>query len=184
MKLSVLKAGVFLLFIISLPDSVADNYPKCRVQVGVKLFRALLAADLDIPEKTNENGNLLLYLLYVDESERAEKSADILHKNRKNANIRHLPIQVEKITLSTLVNQPQLMVPTGIFLTQYLKETDLQVVIHHLIVYSPFEGHVEKGVLGGLTAAAQVRPYLNMNTVRASQVRIKPFFIKVAKLYK
>ena len=38
-----------------------------------------------------------------------------------------------------------------------------------MIVYSPFEGHVESGVLGGLSVEAQVRPYVNRATLEASQ---------------
>ena len=52
-----------------------------------------------------------------------------------------------------------------------------------MIVYSPFEGHVEKGVLGGLSVEAQVRPYVNRATVEASQITLKPFFMEVAKVY-
>ena len=54
---------------------------------------------------------------------------------------------------------------------------------HHVIVYSPFEGHVELGVLGGLSVEAQVRPFLNRATLEASQISLKPFFLSVAKVF-
>ncbi len=53
----------------------------------------------------------------------------------------------------------------------------------HVIVYSPFEGDVESGILGGLSIEAQVRPYLNRATLESSHIMLKEFFLKVAKVY-
>jgi hypothetical protein len=55
---------------------------------------------------------------------------------------------------------------------------------HHVIVYSPFEGHVERGVLGGLAVEAQVRPYVNLTTLDASNITLKPLFFKVTKVFR
>ncbi|HEX8154652.1 MAG TPA: hypothetical protein VF698_16080, partial [Thermoanaerobaculia bacterium] len=52
-----------------------------------------------------------------------------------------------------------------------------------LIVYSPFEGHVESGVTGGLSVEAQVRPFVNSTTLAASHIALKDFFLKVTKVY-
>jgi hypothetical protein len=53
----------------------------------------------------------------------------------------------------------------------------------HMVVFSPFEGDVERGVQSGIAIEARVRPYLNTNALRAAQVRLKSFFMKVAKVH-
>jgi hypothetical protein len=54
-------------------------------------------------------------------------------------------------------------------------------VREHVIVYSAIEGHVEKGVLGGLDVGVRVLPYINVATLHASDVHLKELFLKVAK---
>jgi hypothetical protein len=78
--------------------------------------------------------------------------------------------------------------PAGIFIAQAPPRAALSSLIkygigHHVIVYSPFEGHVELGVLGGLSVEAQVRPFLNRATLESSQISLKPFFLSVAKVF-
>ncbi len=52
-----------------------------------------------------------------------------------------------------------------------------------LVVFSPFEGDVERGVQSGIAVEARVRPYVNTKALRAAEVRLKSFFMKVAKAY-
>jgi len=55
---------------------------------------------------------------------------------------------------------------------------------HHVIVYSPFEGDVERGILGGIAVEAQVRPYVNAATLTASNITFKSLFFKVTKVFR
>ena len=78
--------------------------------------------------------------------------------------------------------------PMAIFITQHLQDADLQKLVQlsirqRVLLFSPFEGDVEQGVLGGLSVRTSVRPYINMHTLRQSGVRIKPFYLKVARQY-
>ena len=56
-------------------------------------------------------------------------------------------------------------------------------VDRQVIIYSPFEGDVERGVAGGVSIEAQVRPFVNTAALRASQVTLREFFLKVAKAF-
>ena len=101
--------------------------------------------------------------------------------------IRNIPISIE-ITNDKTLGDFQDRVPAGIFLMDPFLENDLNSIIeygikHHVVVYSPFKGDVEQGVFAGLSIEARVRPYINLNTMRSSQISVKPFFLKVAKLY-
>jgi hypothetical protein len=79
--------------------------------------------------------------------------------------------------------------PAGIFVTEELDGKTLRDVVefgidHKRIVYSPFAGDVERGVLGGLSVEAQVKLFVNENTMEASSVSLKPLFLKSCKVHR
>ncbi len=153
------------------------------------MFRSLLAADLDVTKKTVAGDKLLIIFIYTDSSPRAQEAAAVFagDGSEQSQRIRGLSAEVEihsDLSFAKLAGRT----PAGIFLTQPPKQEVLQAIIrygieHRVIVYSPFEGHVEKGILGGISVEAQVRPYINSETLAASLISLKPFFLKVAKVY-
>src|SRR5258706_16076814 len=54
---------------------LADVYQDRRVEAGLKIFRALLAADLDLDKKTVDDGRLLVLFFFTDERRRASDLA-------------------------------------------------------------------------------------------------------------
>jgi len=165
---------------------VADDYSDRRIHAGAKLFRTLLAADQNITEKISPDNNLQLGLIYENNQSVAKSVADDL-QHRANSDIRNIPIKTRLLKVSELASSGAAHL-AGLFITQQLFEDELQMVLryavdHQIIIYSPFEGDVEKGVLGGMSVEARVRPYLNIKTMQAANVHLKPFFMKVAKQY-
>jgi hypothetical protein len=166
--------------------SVSDDFIERRITAGAKIFRALLAADVDIIRKVGRMGELRLCLLYVDDTANAEIAAATLG-NRDDPRIRKRKIRIEIIPLAEFIahdNGPL----AGVFLTQRLNTNQLQALTtysntRHMVVFSPFEGDVERGVQSGIAVEARVRPYLNIEALRAARVRLKSFFLKVAKRY-
>ena len=154
-----------------------------RIWAGVDLFPSLLAADLDIEGKCTPDGMLLLVLLYVDEKRAAEDMARHLLEINK---IRGIPIRVEvsdDITLKKYSDYP----PAGVFLTQRITQ-DLDPIIefgkrHHILVFSPFEDDVKEGIPGGIIIRDRILPYVNITTLRSSEIRIKEFFLRISKQY-
>ncbi len=72
----------------------------------------------------------------------------------------------------------------GIFLTQKLG-SELESLIqygrkNHVIVYSPFEEDVKKG---GISITSIILPYVNMDAMKSSGIRIKQFFLRIVKQY-
>jgi hypothetical protein len=160
-------------------DEIEDR----RIEIGARLFRALLAADLDLQKKTASNDRLHIVFFYAGASQRA----DDLVKSFDSTSIRELPVTAEA-TNDPSIDKRSKAVPAGIFIVDLLPRQTLKSLIrygieHHVIVYSPFEGDVESGVLGGLSIEAQVRPFLNQATLDASHIVLKPIFMKVAKVY-
>lgn len=163
----------------------ADDLTDVRSQAGARLFRALLSADTDIDKKTAD-GKLLIVFLYVDDQARA---AALARRFLGNANDIHgIPLAIEYAADPALAAYKS-RIPAGVFIAQPLGAAALKNVVgygidHHLIVYSPFEGNVESGVTGGLAVEAQVRPYVNLATLTASSISLKPLFFKVTKVFR
>jgi hypothetical protein len=159
-----------------------------RAQTGVRLFRSLLAADLALDSKVGPDGELVLVVFHAGDRRRAEALAAALRgPGTAPEKLRGLPVRVE-ISADRALAAYQASPPAGIFLAQPLDGAVRQGLVdygirRHVIVYSPFEGDVEKGVHAGLAVEAQVRPYVNTETLAASQIALKPFFMKVTKVY-
>ena len=183
-----LVAAIVSAFVVVAPI-VADDLSDIRAQAGARLFRAFLSADVDVDKKTVENNQLLILFLYSDDKNRATSLAThFLGDNKDGGTIRGLPLTVAYSSDASMASFKS-RIPAGIFLSQPPNETMRKAVVkygieHHVIVYSPFEGDVENGVLGGLSVEAQVRPYVNLSTLAASNISLKPLFFKVTKVFK
>jgi hypothetical protein len=180
---------VVLALALSLSALRGDGLLDIRAQAGARLFRAFLSADVDVDKKTVDNNQLLVLFFYNQDRSRADALAAHFKGDAKDGGtIRGLPISVATTNDATL-NAFKSRVPAGIFLAQPPSEANRRALIrygieHHVIVYSPFEGDVESGVLGGLSVEAQVRPYVNLATLTASNISLKPLFFKVTKVYR
>lgn len=166
--------------------SISDEFTDRRITTGAKIFRALLAADVDISGKTGKDGNLNLCLLYVDDSGNAEKAAETL-KGRDDSRIRKLGVRVALVPFDDWTNG-RAEGFAGIFLTQDLSDEKLNRLLEDandrkIVVFSPFEGDVERGAHSGIVVEARVRPYINTAALRHADVRLKSFFVRVAKHY-
>jgi len=166
------------------PAAVADVYQDRRVEAGLKIFRALLAADLDLEKKTAGDGKLVVVFFTMDDRRRGEELA----KSFGGDPIHGLPVSTELAADAALAAY-EARPPAAIFVAQAPPGEALRSLVrfgiaHHVIVYSPYEGHVESGVLGGLVVEAQVRPYINMTTLAASHLNLKEFFLKVTKAFR
>jgi hypothetical protein len=163
----------------------AEDVQALRARAGVRFFRSLLAADVDLQKKVVPPDQLLIVFLYVDDARGAN---DLMARfGEQTKDLRGLPV-VTEATKDVTLNAYAQRVPAGIFIAQPPNKKALASIIrygieHHVIIYSPFEGHVESGVLGGLFVDAQMRPFVNGTTLSASQITLKDFFLKVAKVY-
>jgi hypothetical protein len=163
----------------------ADDLGDVRSQAGARLFRALLSADTDIDRKTADK-QLVVVFLYTDNKSRAAALAQRFLGDAKE--IHGIPLAVELSNDASLAAY-KARIPAGVFIAQPLAGGTLKSIVaygieHHVIVYSPFEGNVESGVTGGLAVEAQVRPYVNLATLTASSISLKPLFFKVTKVFR
>jgi hypothetical protein len=174
---------------LAVTSIVADDLSDVRAQAGARLFRAFLSADVDVEKKTVDNNQLLILFLYADDKQRATSLAThFLGEAKDGGTIRGLPLTVAYSSDGTMAAYKS-RVPAGIFLAQPPNDATRRAVVrygieHHVIVYSPFEGDFENGVLGGLSVEAQVRLYGNLSTLSASNISLRPLFFKVTKVFR
>jgi hypothetical protein len=171
---------------LDLPVRAAD-YDEQRARTAVRLFRSLLAADLGLDRKVRSDGTLLV-LFFGSDGARVRELVELFDgEGEGRSGLQGHPVTIET-TLDPTFAKYKDAAPAGIFLTTDPGGDGLQKVVRFgidrgVVVYSPFEGHVERGVLAGLSIEAQVRPYLNSATLKASDISLKSFFLKVTKLY-
>lgn len=162
---------------------MASDSPELRrLRAGMDLFPSFLAADTQIRQKKAEDGKLHIALIYNDNPRRAEQQAEHL---RQIGKIKNIPLKVQVMRPQDLRKNNELL--AGIFITQpHLPQ--LPKVVHHgkthsVITFSPFNGDVAQGISGGISVTARILPKVNIPTVKASGLRIKPFFLRIASLY-
>jgi len=166
--------------------SVSGTFIDRRISTGARIFRALLAADVDIGSKTGRDGKLKVCLLYVDDAGGAERAAETL-RSRDDSRIRNMDVRIEILRFADFVEN-RAEGCAGVFLTQALSGEKLKMLIEcvneqSIVLFSPIEGDVERGVLGGIAVEARVRPYLNIQAMHTADIRLKSFFVRVAKRY-
>ncbi|MDO3387896.1 hypothetical protein QWI17_18775 [Gilvimarinus sp. SDUM040013] len=177
-----LAQGVQLLLLcllLSLPSQslVADSFSDRRAHVGIKLFRTLLAAEQNVTSDAGDD----IYFVYVTDQTLAEQ-----HALQFNESTAYSGTPPAKTIALDAISHTKNFTPRALFISQKLNSNELATVVHytieqHIISFSPYEGDVEGGVLGGLSVEATIKPLINITTLESSGIDIKSFYLKVAK---
>ncbi len=175
-----------MLFVFSFPHTLnAAAGETQRIWTGLDLFPSILAADKDIDSKTGSDGKLLLTLIYNDCRKDVLQMASHL---QKIGTIHGIPIRIELTSTSAFIDSYSDTQAAGIFVTQRVTATFLNDLIyygkkHHVIIFSPFKGDVERGVSGGIIISDRILPYINKDTLNKSAINLKTFFLRIARAY-
>lgn len=173
----------FIILLLSYSMAAAVDRDELRVKAGLDYFLSLLTADLDIADKKGDDGFLTLLLIYTDKKPETMEMAGILGSLKS---IKGIPVRVEitdDLAMSSYRDKP----PAGIFIAQPLGDKLSDVIYfavnNGIVLFSPFQGDVEKGVLGGIHISDRVLPYINLSSMKSSGIHIKEFFIRISVTY-
>ncbi len=180
---SLKKITLFILLSISAvfaDITTAQNIDDNRLMMSLKLFPRLVAVDLDISKKLNQDQEILLLVFYQTDKWRADKVTKVLNEQIKN--IAGMPIKAEAV--EKLPEKP----PSGIILIEKMNRLNLSKVInygiqHHILVFSPYEEDVKMGVTSGMYIQIQTMPYFNRMTLKKSGIRIHDIILRSSKFY-
>ncbi|MBF0272139.1 MAG: hypothetical protein HQL98_08770 [Magnetococcales bacterium] len=184
-KRSIIYEFFLLLMLWYASEGLCSDTNGHRLQLGIKIFPALVGGNLDLASQTNKDGTLLLLIVYGEDRGTGENLVRML--NTSTRVIDHYPIQVVVCMVSEFRQFADRPV-AGIFLAESLKSAPMEEIIvfgiaKKSIIFSPFEGDVQNGVMAGMEISTQVKPALNLVTLRKSGIRLNSLFIKVAKIY-
>ncbi|MBL8300288.1 MAG: hypothetical protein JNN30_18280 [Rhodanobacteraceae bacterium] len=164
----------------------ADSTDERRVRTGARLFRSLLVADVALENKAHD-GHLRVLIYSTDPRSAAEvKELVAPASSTEAAKIRGLPVEM---VISATLPTDRAPLPAAVFLATRPSSAEVDAlvrwsILHHVIVYSPFEGDVERGIPAGLAVEAKVQPFVNLTTLEAAGIELKPFFLQVAKVHR
>lgn len=189
---------VFILFFVismNLPSPAFANENLIddqagRIRTGLKIFRSLLLADRDIEEKVNDEQSVDIVFLFQANNGKAKHFAKTFVRMGRRSSvglIKGNPIRVHVMRKLSLIENTNIQ-PAAIFIIDPLIESRVKAIAEYgrknkIITFSPYEGDVENGILGGLAVDSRILPFINTSTLAASEVRIKSFFLKVARTY-
>ena len=168
-----------LILLWALPAPLWADQADRRVLIGLKVFPAVVAANQSLPQGLDRP--LRLLIVFLDDRGRADEVAARL---RDIGAVRDRPVTVEVRRYDRLPDNGNPPV-AGIFLAQWLNDR-LQPVLQYarrrqVVLFSPFEGDVERGVMSGLSVRDRILPYVNVAALEAAEVYLKPFFMEVAR---
>ncbi len=161
----------------------AEETDRRRVWVGLDLFISFLSADLDIEKKATEKGELVLLILYEDDIIFVEKVSRYIQLIKA---VRGMPIKVREVRFSKLKEHQNSNIG-GLFIAERSAK-NLPSIINFgiekkIIIFSPFKMDVKEGVPCGVQITSLVLPYINIEALSLSGIKLKPFFMKVAARY-
>jgi len=176
-------AWLFLGFIVS-GNLFADETEKRRVDISISIFPRIVAVDKSFREKTDADKKALLLFVYENDKDFAREVAARVGADGNN--IGGTPIAVRVVGVNEVL--PMNEIPVAIFLVEKLSHAQLEKIIAYAnarsrLVFSPFSGDVERGVMVGISVTNRVQPYFNLPALKRSKVVINALLIKMSKRY-
>lgn len=182
-RLLALLAACALTLSMAAATVQADSFDERRVRTGARLLRGMLAADAALESRKAADGQLHV-LLYATDPALAGEIEGLIAPASKGA-VRGMKLAVER---TARLPAGDAAAPAVIYLASLPADAELDRLVRwsierRVLLVSPFEGHVERGALAGLSIEAKVQPYVNLATAKAAGVQFKPIFLKVAKVH-
>lgn len=174
-----LALALLSVLLLGTPATSAESDDR-RAIVGLKVFAAFVAADRDLDQRPLPEGELPLLLVHRGDQNLAREMGRRLEAIGE---IRGKQISIHAIAVFDLDDYDG-PTPAGLFITEWL--ADLGPVLRFaendkVLVFSPFLGDVGRGVHGGLFVSDRILPLVDTQALERSGIRIKPFFLEVAK---
>ena len=169
---------VALAWSLSGSTSLAQEGLAPRLQIGSSILPGILAADKRLAG--GESETLPIYLVYRDNRRQAEQIRPGLEKIGR---VRGRALRIESVSLADLASlEPP--PASAVFIAEPLG-ADLEQLLgfarqRKLLLFSPFEGDVERGVATGFRVTDKVLPMVNMQALKQTNVQLKAFFLRIA----
>ena len=150
-----------------------------RLTIGMRLFPAVLAADLNLSQRRDADGQLQVLILHDGQHEAA---AQVQRALQALASVQQHPLEVQIVTLEQLSEYPQRPI-AAIFVAAPIAQRGLYPRLlsdYSTLTFSPFDGDVERGAVAGIRITDRILPLVNLEQAEQAAIAFKPFFLRVA----
>ena len=164
----------------------ADSFEDRRVRTGARIFRSLLAADIDLTAKAKARAGLRIWVIGKGDALQLDVHELIASQtDAQRSAIQTLPVKITGYQQFDQISS--LPAPVAVFFASAPNEAEFKKWLDwsaktRTILFSPFDGHVERGMTAGISIQAKVQPLLNQGRAQAIDLKLKPFFLRVTKV--
>lgn len=172
---------LLLIFLMVLWQPVAQAADSHRVLVGLNLFPNILSVTKggQLADEGGEGYTLLV--VYENEAWQAAQLVKKLENSIRKINQRVVRIQALPVDEVASVDRK-----VGIFLTEPLSQQQLQHLVDYsiaerVLLFSPFQGDVERGAMVGLDVRSKIRPYLNLKSLERAGLSCNAVLVRMSR---
>lgn len=158
----------------------AGDMEQERLWISLDIFPRILAVDLDIARKVTPSGSVKVLMLYEDNKERADEAMAYLKKRAPH--ISGLPMELQSGATADCEGYSAVMIVESIS-DALLKKAVTCAIENKIILFSPYEADVRKGVTASVQIQIKVAPYFNKATLAKSQIQIHKAALKYSQIY-
>lgn len=164
---------------------INEDISQYRLQVALKLFPRIVATDQQLDEKLNKHGKIYLLVYYTNSKQQAKQFFEKLAAEIPRIG-NH---DIEYFYSNTLITEfGDNNLPTGVFLAEPLNQAELKKITDYSrknqrLLFSPFEGDVERGVSAGIYISNKITPYFNRKALTAANINLHKSLLKVSTHY-
>lgn len=185
-KTYLFRANALCLLLLVAANVSASNRDERRLQISLSMFPRILAVDNQYFERISGlNKKSCLAFIYQTDLSATRKLGEKLKESVKN---------IAGLTFDTIVvdvgkkmsNLPEFT--SALFLAERLEDEAFGKALqyaqnHHLILFSPFKGDVERGATAGIAFSNLAKPYFNVETLTRSAIEINQMLIETSVVY-
>ena len=159
----------------------ASHSQLARLEIGLNLLPSVMASNTRLSfAEDEEKDPLTIYVMYIENRKLAEQSVQQL---ARLDNIRGYPLNIKAVSIDQLLNTE-----TGRYATliniEPLDNNREQLIQfcqrNQVLFFSPFKGDVKKGVMAGYEVTNKVLPAVNLSALKAANIHLKAFFLRIA----
>lgn len=172
---------LLILTLFSSPSLQALNELNARQQIGLNLLPGIIAANMRFnSEQDDKKESIKIYITFKENEKQAIHLSSRMHSIDK---IRGHPVLIEAVSIDRLLNA-SVDRYSVVFISEPLNEAREALIEfskqQQIMLFSPFKGDVEHGVMSGFEVTNKVLPAVNLTALKEANIRLKAFFLRIA----
>jgi hypothetical protein len=179
------RAALALLGAAVFATASASEIDERRTRISLEIFPRIVAVDQELRDKLSENARVRLVVIYDRDAVAAHRVVDSLKATVKNIGGREVEVIAHSMES---VSRGGVSRPSALFLAEPIDDKQfgklLQLAtVHHVLLFSPFAGDVERGATVGISISSRILPYFNVPTLTRSRISVNEKLLSISQRY-